>query len=129
VAKKRVFKTRSFARWSKKHLDDEKLCEAAREIENGQFEADLGGGVCKKRIALEGKGKSGSTRALVAHQCSHGIFFLLGRDKSAPGSDFDDDEVEASKILAKSLKKASNERVDEMIGNGAVVEIPDEKDD
>ena len=63
---KRVFKTRSFDRWAKKLISDSLLCEVAREIEQGIFEADLGGGLCKKRVALPGQGKSGSTRSLVA---------------------------------------------------------------
>lgn len=63
---KRVFKTRTFTRWARKVLSDQLLCKAAGEIERGEFEADLGQGVCKKRIALPGQGKSGSTRSLVA---------------------------------------------------------------
>ncbi len=84
--KKRVFKTKTFDRWAKKLLNDEALCRAAREIEQGLFEADLGGGICKKRVAIAGMGESGGTRTLVAKQHSAAIFFLLGREKSAPGA-------------------------------------------
>lgn len=63
---KRVFKLKTFGRWARKLVTDEALCAAAREIEQGIFEADLGGGVCKKRGAVASKGKSGSTRTLVA---------------------------------------------------------------
>ncbi|MGZ8288534.1 MAG: type II toxin-antitoxin system RelE/ParE family toxin [Telluria sp.] len=41
---KRVFKTKTFARWAKKVISDDLLCQAAREIERGEFEADLGHG-------------------------------------------------------------------------------------
>jgi len=68
VCRKRVFKTKTFDRWAKKMISDDLLCIAAREIELGRYEADLGGGVCKKRIALPGKGKSGSTRTLIAKE-------------------------------------------------------------
>ena len=44
---KRVFKTKTFDRWARKLLSDELLCAAALEIEQGRYEADLGGGVCK----------------------------------------------------------------------------------
>jgi hypothetical protein len=63
---KRVLEAKSFARWCK--LSDETLCTAAREIEAGQYEADLGKGVVKKRVAYPGKGKSGGARLLVAQR-------------------------------------------------------------
>jgi len=47
MKRKRVFKTKTFDRWAKKALTDKLLCEAALEIEQGKFEADLGQGVCK----------------------------------------------------------------------------------
>ena len=45
----------------------------------GLYEADLGAGLCKKRIAVTGQGKRGSTRTLVAKESVHGIFFIVGR--------------------------------------------------
>jgi hypothetical protein len=63
---RRVFMTKAFARWARGILSEAALCQAAREIELGRFEADLGGGLCKKRIARPGAGKSGGTRTLVA---------------------------------------------------------------
>ena len=71
---KRVFKLKTFARWAKKILTDEQLCAAAKEILAGQYEADLGAGVCKKRIAVSGQGKRGATRTLVANTSAHGVF-------------------------------------------------------
>ena len=50
---KRVFKTKTFDRWARKVVSDDLLCQAAHEIEQGQYEADLGGGVCKKRVAVK----------------------------------------------------------------------------
>ncbi len=52
---RRVFKTRFFARWSRKtDLDDAALCRAISDMERGLIDADLGGGVLKKRVALPG---------------------------------------------------------------------------
>ena len=98
---KRVFKTKSFTRWSKKILKDNDLCQAAREIEQGLFEADMGAGVCKKRIAVDGKGKSGSTRTLVAKQHRNAIFFLVGREKNEPGTDFPEAVIDLAKTAAR----------------------------
>ena len=64
---KRVFKTRQFARWARKgRLADDALCVAVPEMAKGLIDADLGGGVVKKRVALPGRGKSAGSRTLVA---------------------------------------------------------------
>ena len=64
---KHILKTRYFAKWmSKTELNDSALCKAVSEMERGLIDADLGGGVVKKRVALPGRGKSGSTRTLLA---------------------------------------------------------------
>lgn len=48
---KRVFKTRHFARWMRKtELTNGALCEAVAEMVRGLVDADLGGGVVKKRV-------------------------------------------------------------------------------
>ena len=120
---KRVFKTKTFDRWARKVVSDPLLCQAAREIEQGLFEADLGGGVCKKRVAVPGQGKSGSSRTLVAKRHKDAIFFLAGREKNQPGSDFSDREVDASKIIASGLQAADAEKIDELIANDVLKEI------
>lgn len=120
---KRVFKTKTFDRWAKKLLSDDLLCAAARDIEQGRYEADLGGGVCKKRIAVPGQGKSGATRTLVAKQHPSAIIFLVGREKNAPGTDFPDTLVEAVKVIAGSLHRQSMEKLDEMKTSGELKEI------
>ncbi|KAB8045021.1 type II toxin-antitoxin system RelE/ParE family toxin [Janthinobacterium aquaticum] len=120
---KRVFKTKTFARWARKVLNDELLCKAASEIERGEFEADLGQGVCKKRIALPGQGKSGSARSLVAKQHASAIFFLAGREKSDPGKDFSSKEEEAAKLVGKALQGATAAKLDAMKMDGLLTEI------
>ena len=50
---RRVFKTRHFVRWMRKTaLTDGALCQAVREMVDGLVDADLGGDVVKKRVAL-----------------------------------------------------------------------------
>lgn len=110
-------------------MADELLCEAAREIEQGRFEADLGGGVCKKRIALPGKGKSGSTRTLVAHQLKTAIVFLVGREKSNPGSDFSSQDEEAARVLAAAIKATEPKMFEPLLSGGFLKEICNGKED
>ena len=47
-------------------------------MEQGLIDADLGGGVVKKRIALPGKGKSGGSRTIVANRKNSHWFFVYG---------------------------------------------------
>jgi hypothetical protein len=123
MRRKRVFKTKTFDRWVKKLVPDSILCVAAGEIERGLFEADLGGGVCKKRVAIPGQGKSGSTRMLVAKQHPEAIVFLIGREKGAPGADFPDLVVEAVKTLASALQGQSIDQLHQAALKGEFKEI------
>ena len=120
---KRVFKTKTFDRWARKVLSDDYLCKAAREIEQGLFEADLGGGVCKKRVAVQGQGKSGATRTLVAKKHEGALFFLVGREKNEPGADFSDREVDAAKVIASALAAADAKKLDELLAAEFLKEI------
>ncbi|WP_144106779.1 type II toxin-antitoxin system RelE/ParE family toxin [Paraburkholderia sp. BCC1886] len=80
---KRVFKTRTFGRWMRKtELTDEALCLAVDEMIAGLIDADLGGNVVKKRVALPGRGKSGSARTLLATNRGSRWFFMFGFEKN-----------------------------------------------
>ena len=47
---RRVFETRHFSRWMRKAgLPREALCRAVSEMEDGLIDAELGGGIVKKR--------------------------------------------------------------------------------
>lgn len=74
----RVFKTRHFCRWMRKlDLSDPVLCDAIDEMAHGLIDADLGGGLYKKRIALSNRGKSGGIRTLIASNRDDRWFFLF----------------------------------------------------
>jgi len=73
-----IYKTRWFDRWARKHnLSTRALCEAVREMAAGLYEADLGGGLLKKRIARSGQGKSSGFRTLVATNKGGRWFFCV----------------------------------------------------
>lgn len=99
-----MLKTRLFSRWMRKtELNDAILREAIGEMEQGLVDADLGGGLFKKRVALPGRGKSGSTRTLVAtNRCSRWIF-VFGFEKNerdnVSGSELDLLRKYAHKLL------------------------------
>ena len=80
---KRILKTRTFNRWLRKTLlTDSALLKAIDEMEQGLVDADLGGDVYKKRVALPGRGKRGSTRTLIATNRESRWIFLFGFEKN-----------------------------------------------
>jgi hypothetical protein len=98
-----IFKTKEFARWARKEgLKDAALCDAVTEMENGLYEADLGGYLLKKRIARSGQGKRGGFRTLVATNKGSHWFFVYGFAKNER-SNIENDEAAALKKLAVVL--------------------------
>ncbi len=98
-----TYKTRWFDRWARKQgLTTPSLCAAVREMTAGLYEADLGGGLLKKRIARPGQGKSGGFRTLVATNQGSRWIFVFGFSKNER-SNIDKDEEEALKKLAAHL--------------------------
>ena len=116
-----IYKTKWFDRWARKqNLSTRALCEAVREMEAGLYEADLGGGLLKKRIARPGQGKSGGFRTLVATNKGNRWFFVFGFPKNER-SNIDKDEEDALKKLAAYLLSlapsalATAQRADELM--------------
>ena len=98
-----VYRVRSFSRWARKQrLSDSVLCDAVREMRQGVYEANLGGGLLKKRIARPGQGKSGGYRTIVATNNADRWFFLYGFAKSERAN-IDHAEEAALKKYGKTL--------------------------
>lgn len=120
---RRVFKTRHFNRWMRKTaLTDRVLCEAVAEMEKGLIDADLGGGVVKKRIALPGRGKSGGSRTLVATNKGDRWFFLFGFEKNER-SNVTDAELEGLREIAKQLLVRTLNELNEAVRDESLQEI------
>jgi hypothetical protein len=60
---------------------------------------------------------------LVAKKHLGAIFFLAGREKNAPGADFSDKEVDATKIIAIALHGLTQEKMDELVADEILKEI------
>lgn len=104
----RIFKTRIFIQWANKmHLSDDALCQAVVEMSQGLIDANLGGGVFKKRIALPGQGKSGGFRTLVATNRGDRWFFVFGFAKNER-TNINRHELTGLQKLAYDLLKLSN---------------------
>lgn len=78
-----VYKTKSFVRFARKvGLTDAQLAVAAALVIEGRYDADLGGGVFKQRVARAGGGKSGGFRTLIAFRVGASCFFVYGFAKN-----------------------------------------------
>ena len=73
----RILATRGFMRAAAKFgLTDRTMIVAAREIEAGLVDPRLGGFLVKKRIGVDGRGKSGGLRTILAYRQSERLVFL-----------------------------------------------------
>jgi hypothetical protein len=120
---KRVFKTRYFDRWMRKtELTDASLCQAVQEMSQGLIEADLGGGLVKKRVGITGRGKRGGARTLIATNKNRRWFFVFGFEKNER-SNIDAEELEALQELAAVLLVRTHEALEIALADGALKEI------
>lgn len=124
---KRIFKTRVFERWMQKvELSDALLLNAVDEMERGLIDADLGGGVFKKRIALPNRGKSGSVRTLIATNKNDRWFFVLGFEKNQR-ENINSKELAFLKDFAADLLTITDEKLVNSIKSKNLLEISNEK--
>jgi hypothetical protein len=122
-AMRRVFKTRQFAKWMRKtDLTDHALCLAVNEMVGGLVDADLGGDVLKKRVALSGRGKRAGARTLVATRRASRWFFVFGFEKNDKAN-VSRTELEALQWLAKQLLDLSGAQLEVAVQDGSLQEI------
>jgi hypothetical protein len=118
-----VYKTRWFDRWARKEgLASSSLCAAVREMTQGLVDADLGGGLVKKRIGRPGQGKSGGYRTLVATNRGNRWVFVFGFAKNER-SNIDKDEVEALKKLSMHLMSLTAQAIGKAQSSGELMEV------
>jgi hypothetical protein len=121
-----MLKTRHFHRWAKKAgLSDRALFHAVIEMTNGLIDADLGGGIVKKRVALPGQGKRGSTRTLLATNRNDRWIFVFGFEKN-DRANVTNKELEALKLLAGDLLSLSMVQIAEAVNSGHLLEVTHE---
>lgn len=99
----RIYVSRDFRRFQKKEkITDKQIKQAVAEIEVGLFDAELGAGLIKKRIARKGEGKSGGYRSLIAIKISE-VAFFIGIYAKKELDNINKIELKRLKIVAKTL--------------------------
>lgn len=106
----------------KSELTDQALCQAVSEMVSGLVDADLGGDVLKKRVALPGRGKRGGARTLVATRRASRWFFVFGFEKNEKAN-VSSAELEALQWLAKQLLDLTGRQLEVSVQDGSLQEI------
>lgn len=118
-----IFKNKAFNKWAAKEgLSDRALQDAIEEIAHGLVDADLGGHVFKKRVAVSGRGKSGGVRTLLAYRVEDKAFFVYGFAKNARAN-ISDKELKALKLYADVLLSYSKSELNKAVNSGELIEV------
>ncbi|MCX7151389.1 MAG: type II toxin-antitoxin system RelE/ParE family toxin [Proteobacteria bacterium] len=125
---RKLYRTRTFTRWMRKTgLSDAVLSRAVAEMAQGLIDADLGGHVFKKRVALPGQGKRGGARVLVGTRLADRWFFIFGFGKNER-SNIDKDELKVLQEVAKELLAFNDSQLAAAMSVGEIMEMKDGKD-
>ena len=119
----RVFKNTWFVRFARKeNISDEELRDIVKQLEAGQADVDLGGGVYKVRLSRSGEGKSGGYRVIVFFKIKERTFFHYGFAKANRGN-ISEKELKVLKKQAKKHFAQSDEQIHRQLINGTLWEI------
>jgi hypothetical protein len=119
----RVFKNTWFARFAEKEaISNEELRRIVDQLEAGQADADLGGGVFKVRVARSGKGKQGGYRVIVFFRSGDKTFYQFGFPKSGMAN-ISDKKLKKYKVMAKVYLAMTDEQLREAVQDGEFAEI------
>jgi hypothetical protein len=119
----RIFKNLWFSRFAEKEgISDEELRAAIDQLEIGRFDADLGGGVYKQRIARPGAGKSGGYRVVLFFRSGDRAFFVYGFAKSKRDN-IGDKELKGFKEMAKIYLVMTDKQLEKRINARQLIEI------
>ena len=119
----RIFITREFSRSVMgADLGEAALVNAAMEMNEGLWDANLGGQVYKKRVALAGRGKRGGARTLVAFKRGDRVFFMYGFAKNQRAN-ITPKEKQVLKRMARELLGYGLRQLNAALEHGELIEI------
>ncbi len=122
TAMDRLFKTKTFNRWSSTEVTDQALCKAVTEMKHGLVDATLGGNVFKKRVAISGRGKRGGARTLIATRMQDRWFFVFGFNKNERDN-ISGDELKYLQQLARDLLSLNDQQLEIAVNTGELLEV------
>jgi len=115
--------TKHFSKWAlKQKIHQNDLLLALTEVQDGNFEASLGGHIYKKRIKFKGQGKSGSGRTIICYKKGNRAIFIHGFAKNQK-SNLSKKELSIFKELSRILLNLSTKEMLIAITNGDIIEV------
>ena len=118
-----VLVTKPFARWMRKsQVANADILYATQEMVQGLIDANLGGHLVKKRVALRGRGKSAGARTIVATKFEQRWIFLFGFEKNER-SNIDASELKVLQELAASLLDLNQQAIAKAISTGQLFQL------
>lgn len=118
-----VYKTKEFSRFARKaDLKSADLLDAAKAVASGQWDANLGGGVFKQRIARDGGGKSGGFRTIILFKVGGHSFFVHGFAKNEKAN-ISPKELKALKALAATFLALDLSAIETAKSAGEIAEV------
>ncbi|MBP7648491.1 MAG: type II toxin-antitoxin system RelE/ParE family toxin [Phenylobacterium sp.] len=124
-----VYMTKAFDRFAgKAALEADTLLQAAAAVAEGRFDADLGGGVFKQRVARPGGGKSGGFRTIILFRIGGHSVFAHGFAKSEKAN-VSATELKALKRLAEALLGLTPAQVAAAVEGRELIEVVNHGDD
>jgi len=124
-----VYMTKEFSRFARKAaLKHDELLAAAQAVASGHWDADLGGGVFKQRIARAGAGKSGGFRTIILFKVGGHHFFVHGFAKNDKAN-VTPKELKALKALARLFHGLDAEALGKASAAGEISEVTNDGED
>ncbi len=115
----RVFAFKGFVRFARRtHISEQALWETV----HSPPDADLGGGLCKFRIARPGKGARGGGRALVAPRVGSRAILMFGWEKKDL-QDIGPKELRVYRSLAKNYLRFTDGEIRILVNDGTLQEL------
>ena len=106
----------------KNKIAHQELFSAAAEMAQGLVDADLGGHVVKKRVAVGGRGKRSGARTIVATNFGNKWIYIFGFEKNER-SNIDISELKALQELAKTLLELNIDKTSAAILHGELIDL------
>ena len=113
--------TRPFARFARRaRITDADLWKAARLVNEGVIDADLGGGVIKQRIARSGEGKSGGSRSIILYKKDNRAVFVYGFEKKDKANIGQSDLI-SFRALAEDVLHCPDSTIAHRVTSGSLI--------
>jgi len=99
------------------------LKEAIEEVRQGLIDAQLGGNLIKKRVAVGSKGKSGGLRTILVYKASATNVFCVYVFVKNDEDNISRQQLQGLKLLAKTLLIMKDEEIKKALKTGALQEL------